>query len=84
DSGWVAVHMYKGVEYRPYFEAVEAALHDLAGNEARPHWGKLHTLTAADLKPRYPDWDHFQKVRHHLDPNGLFTSPAIDRVLGPV
>lgn len=84
DSGWVAVHMYKGVEYRPYFEAVEAAIHDLAGTEARPHWGKLHTLTAPDLKPRYPEWDQFQAVRRQLDPHGLFTSPAIDRVLGPV
>lgn len=84
DSGWVAVHMYKGVEYRPYFEAVEAAIHDLAGVEARPHWGKLHTLTAADLAPRYPEWDAFQKVRKRLDPEGVFTSPAVERVLGPV
>ena len=84
DSGWVAVHMYKGVEHRPYFEAVESAIHDLAGNDARPHWGKLHTLTAADLKPRYPEWDRFQKVRRRLDPEGVFTSSAIERVLGPV
>lgn len=84
DSGWVAVHMYKGVEHRPYFEAVESAIHDLAGTEARPHWGKLHTLTAADLAPRYPEWDRFQKLRRRLDPNGVFTSPAIERVLGPV
>ena len=84
DSGWVAVHMYKGVAYRPYFEAVEEALHDVAGNEARPHWGKLHTLTAADLGPRYPEWDKFQQVRRRLDPEGVFTSPAIERVLGPL
>jgi len=83
-SGWVAVHMYKGVEYRPYFEAVEAALYALAGDEARPHWGKLHTLTAAELKRRYPEWDSFQSVRRRLDPEGVFTSPAIERVLGPV
>ncbi|HUR49314.1 MAG TPA: D-arabinono-1,4-lactone oxidase [Acidimicrobiales bacterium] len=83
-NGWVAVHMYKGVEYRPYFEAVEAAIHDLAGNEARPHWGKLHTLTAADLKPRYPEWDAFQAVRRRLDPEGVFTSPEIARVVGSV
>ena len=84
DSGWVAVHMYKGVEHRAYFEAVEAAIHDLAGFEARPHWGKLHTLTAADLSPRYPEWERFQSVRRRLDPEGLFTSPAIERILGPV
>ena len=84
DSGWIAVHMYKGVDYRAYFETVESAIHDLAGNEARPHWGKLHTLTAADLAPRYPEWDRFQQIRRRLDPEGVFTSPAIERVLGPI
>lgn len=82
DSGWVAVHMYRGVDHRPYFEAVEQAWLDLASTEARPHWGKLHTLTAADLALRYPEWERFQAVRRRLDPGGLFTSPAIQRLLG--
>lgn len=84
DSGWVAVHMYRGMDHRPYFDAVEEAWHGLAGSGARPHWGKLHSLSAADLAPRYPEWDRFQAVRRRLDPEGLFTSPAIERLLGPV
>lgn len=84
DSGWVAVHTYRGVDHRPYFEAVEAEWLALAGVGARPHWGKLHTLTATELAPRYPEWDRFQTVRRRLDPNGAFTSPAIERLLGPV
>lgn len=50
----------------------------------RPHWGKWHTLPAAELRELYPRWDDFQAVRRDLDPDGLFGSPAIDRVLGRV
>ncbi len=84
DSGWVAVHSYRGVDHRPYFEAVEQRWLALAGSEARPHWGKLHTLSAKELTPRYPEWDRFQAVRRRLDPEGSFTSPAVERLLGPV
>ncbi|HEX3725073.1 MAG TPA: D-arabinono-1,4-lactone oxidase, partial [Pirellulales bacterium] len=26
-------------------------------HEGRPHWGKMHSLTAADLRPLYPEWE---------------------------
>jgi L-gulonolactone oxidase len=81
DSGYVAVHMFQGMEWRPYFEAVEAIMDELDG---RPHWGKRHFQTAASLCGRYPDWDRFQAVRARLDPQGLFGNAWTDRVLGPV
>ncbi len=81
ESGYVAVHMYRGMEWRPYFEAVEEIMNDLDG---RPHWGKRHFQTAATLRPRYPEWDRFQAVRARLDPSGRFGNAWIDRVLGPV
>jgi L-gulonolactone oxidase len=81
DTGYVAVHMYEGMEWRPYFEAVEAIMVELGG---RPHWGKRHFQTAATLRPRYPDWDRFQAVRARLDPRGLFGNVWTDRVLGVV
>jgi FAD-linked oxidoreductase len=81
DSGFVAVHMFEGMEWRPYFEAVEAIMDELGG---RPHWGKRHFQTAATLRPRYPEWDRFQAVRASLDPRGLFGNAWTDRVLGPV
>jgi L-gulonolactone oxidase len=81
DTGYVAVHMYEGMEWRPYFEAVEAIMVELGG---RPHWGKRHFQTAAMLRPRYPDWDRFQAVRARLDPRGLFANAWTDRVLGTV
>jgi L-gulono-1,4-lactone dehydrogenase len=81
DSGFVAVHMYRGMAWKPYFRAVEAIMDELGG---RPHWGKRHCQTAATLRPRYPDWDRFQTVRARLDPEGRFANAWTDRVLGPV
>lgn len=81
DSGYVAVHMYRGMQWRAYFEAVEQIMDSLDG---RPHWGKRHFQTAATLRGRYPDWDRFQAVRARLDPTGLFANAWTDRVLGPV
>ena len=81
DSGFVAVHMYKGMEWRPYFHAVAEIMDELDG---RPHWGKRHFHTAATLRSRYPDWDRFQAVRARLDPEGRFANAWTERVLGPV
>jgi L-gulono-1,4-lactone dehydrogenase len=81
DTGFVAVHMYNGMAWEPYFRAVAAIMDELDG---RPHWGKRHFHTAATLRPRYPDWDRFQAVRARLDPDGRFANAWTDRVLGPV
>lgn len=79
DSGFVAVHMYRGMPWEPYFRAVEEIVRELDG---RPHWGKRHFQTAASLRPLYPDWDCFQAVRRRLDPGGRFANDHIRRVLG--
>jgi L-gulonolactone oxidase len=81
DSGYVAVHMYEGMEWEPYFRGVEAIMDELGG---RPHWGKRHFQTATTLRSRYPDWDRFQAVRARLDPEGRFANSHVERVLGPV
>jgi FAD-linked oxidoreductase len=81
DSGFVAVHMYRGMAFEPYFRAVEAIMGELGG---RPHWGKRHFQTAATLRGRYPDWDRFQAVRRRLDPAGRFANDYVERVLGPL
>ena len=80
DSAYIAVHQYRGMEWRPYFEAVEAIMDDCGG---RPHWGKRHFQTAATLAPRYPAWADFQRARDTLDPGRVFANAYTDRVLGP-
>jgi L-gulono-1,4-lactone dehydrogenase len=79
DTAYVAVHQYRGMEWRPYFEAVEEIMDSYGG---RPHWGKRHFQTAATLAPRYPAWAEFQAARDELDPTRTFTNEYAERVLG--
>ncbi|MBS1882725.1 MAG: FAD-binding protein [Actinobacteria bacterium] len=79
DTAYVAVHQYRGMEWRPYFEAVESIMNDYGG---RPHWGKRHFQTAATLAPRYPRWEAFRRARDQLDPRRAFTNEYAERVLG--
>jgi FAD-linked oxidoreductase len=80
DTTYIAVHQYRGMEWRPYFEAVEAIMGDYGG---RPHWGKRHFQTAATLAPRYPAWARFQAARGELDPERVFSNEYASAVLGP-
>jgi len=80
DTIYIAVHQYRGMEWRPYFEAVESIMNEYGG---RPHWGKRHFQTAATLAERYPRWTEFQAARDELDPNRVFTNEYAERVLGP-
>jgi len=80
DTAYIAVHQYRGMEWRPYFEAVEEIMDSYGG---RPHWGKRHFQTAATLSPRYPAWQDFQRARDELDPTRTFTNEYAARVLGP-
>jgi L-gulono-1,4-lactone dehydrogenase len=76
---YIAVHIFKGMEFHPYFEGVERIMNSYGG---RPHWGKLHFQTAETLGERYPQWSRFQQVRNQLDPDRRFTNAYLDRVLG--
>jgi L-gulonolactone oxidase len=80
DSCFIAVHMARGAAFEPYFRGVEQIMTGLGG---RPHWGKMHFRTAADLAPAYPEWERFAACRARLDPEGRFANDYLDRVLGP-
>ena len=79
ESGYIAVHRYWRDPDREYFREAEAIL---AAHEGRPHWGKLHTRTADQLREVYPRFDDFLAVRDRLDPDRAFANPYLDRVLG--
>ncbi|WP_217180300.1 D-arabinono-1,4-lactone oxidase [Streptomyces sp. AC495_CC817] len=78
-SGYIAVHRYWRADPTAYFEAVEQIMLEHGG---RPHWGKLHTLTAERLRERYPRFDDFTALRDRLDPDRRFANRYLDRVLG--
>jgi FAD-linked oxidoreductase len=79
DSAYIAVHMYRRMAYREYFAAVEAIFRDFGG---RPHWGKMHMLTAAELCGLYPHWARFQAARRQLDPDGVLQNAYLNQILG--
>ncbi|MEV6213327.1 D-arabinono-1,4-lactone oxidase [Nocardia sp. NPDC051833] len=76
---YIAVHQFENMAWDNYFRAVEQIM---IGYGGRPHWGKRHFRTAADLAPEFPHWDRFAAVRDRLDPQRRFTNAYVERVLG--
>jgi FAD/FMN-containing dehydrogenase len=81
DSAYIAIHQYRGMPYRQFFDLFESITRTVDG---RPHWGKLHTLTATRLATLYPRFDDFRRIRAEVDPDGRFANPYTARVFGPV
>jgi FAD/FMN-containing dehydrogenase len=79
DSVYLAFHTYVGVEHGPYFREVERIMR---AHDGRPHWGKVHTLTAAELAPAYPRFGEFLAMRDRIDPERVFANAYLRRVLG--
>ncbi len=79
DSAVISVHMYAGMPEGEYFAGCEAIFRNHRG---RPHWGKMHSLTARELQDMYPQWSRFHAVRKQLDPHGLFMSDYLTRIFG--
>lgn len=48
---------------------------------ARPHWGKLFTITAAQLKDRYERYADFQQLLRQYDPRGKFKNEFLEQNL---
>ncbi|MBO0840548.1 MAG: FAD-binding protein [Sciscionella sp.] len=78
-TAYVAIHQFVGMPYREYFERFWAIVGAVDG---RPHWGKLHPLTADALVERYPRFIDFLRVRDTVDPHRRFGNAYLRRVLG--
>ena len=78
DSVSIAILQNHQLEYRSYFDDIEPIFRAHGG---RPHWGKKHTLTADDLKPLYPAWDKFMKIREKFDPKGIFLNEYLTKIM---
>lgn len=79
ESCYIAFHQYHRMPHERYFRACEDILAAFGG---RPHWGKMHTLDAERLRPRYARFDDFVALRDRVDPAGVFANDYLDRVLG--
>ncbi len=79
DGCSISVHQFHEMDYHNFFAAVEPIFWKYGG---RPHWGKLHSLHAAQLRSLYPRWNEFAEVRAELDPAGKFLNAHLKQVLG--
>ncbi|MEM6317812.1 MAG: D-arabinono-1,4-lactone oxidase [Bacteroidota bacterium] len=79
DSAYIACHVYKDKDHRPYFTAMEEIFRNYGG---RPHWGKMNTLTGVDVATMYPEFPTFLKHRAEQDPDNLFLTPYLHQLLG--
>lgn len=50
----------------------------LAPFGVRPHWGKLFTLSPAQLRSRYERYGDFQRLLRQYDPGGKFRNEFLD------
>jgi len=78
DSAYIAIHMYRGMPYEQYFNAMEEIFLHYDG---RPHWGKMHSLNGTQLKKLYPRWDDFIDIQSKMDPQRILLSPYMQQLL---
>ncbi|MFH8448608.1 FAD-binding protein [Streptomyces fungicidicus] len=78
----VAVHFTWVEDTRAVLPVVARVEEALAPFDPRPHWGKVFTTPAAQLRARYPRLDDFRNCVEHLDPRRKFTNAFVRDVLG--
>ena len=77
DSISISVHQYHKQDPRLIFDIVEPIFQKYKG---RPHWGKMHSMTAMQLRDLYPKWDDFLALRQQLDPERKFLNPYLEQL----
>jgi FAD/FMN-containing dehydrogenase len=75
DSMVLSISGTPGTDYWPYLRAADELL---SGFDARPHWGKLHFMTAERLAKLFPRYGDFKAMRRRFDPGGTFLNPHLE------
>ncbi len=75
----ISVHLGADDDCEALFRAAEPIL---LAHDGRPHWGKVHFRTGADLAPRYPHWDDWWRVRDTHDPDDRFLNDHLASLRG--
>jgi xylitol oxidase len=63
-------------------EAVAAVEQQLAPYDARPHWGKVFSVTPGRLAELYPRLPDFRRLVQRMDPDAKFGSDLVDGWIG--
>jgi FAD/FMN-containing dehydrogenase len=77
----ISLHQDAKLPCDAFFADCEAVFR---AHEGRPHWGKLHWRSPAELAALYPKWERFRALRAELDPAGTFANPYLRGLFGIV
>lgn len=69
DNLVVSISGQPGTDYWDYLRACDSLFAEFRG---RPHWGKLHFMTADRLERLFPRYNDFVTMRRRFDPKGTF------------
>jgi len=79
DNLVVSISGQPGADYWPYLRACDSLFAEFSG---RPHWGKLHFMTADRLARLFPRYEDFLEMRHRFDPSGVFLNDHLRPLFG--
>lgn len=71
----ISVHEDISLDDRALFEACESIFRRYNG---RPHWGKQHYQSGAELADLYPRYREWWTARDRVDPHGLFVTEYLE------
>jgi len=77
DCVYMAVHQFRGMQYKEYFDAVEKVFRKFGG---RPHFGKMNTMGYEEFRQAHPNWDAFITLRNRLDPKGIMLNDYLRKI----
>ena len=69
DNLVISISGQPGTDYWGYLRACDSLFAEFSG---RPHWGKLHFMTADRLERLFPRYQNFVELRRRFDPRGTF------------
>jgi len=75
----VSISGEPGTDYWPYLRACDDLFAEFEG---RPHWGKIHFMTAERLAGLFPRYEDFLAARTRYDPRGVFLNPHTEGLFG--
>lgn len=85
NEAWYSITLtnyQRGAARQPFYELAEFLAICMAHHfDARPHWGKLCPLPAADAVKLYPGFARFKRICEVMDPDGNFTNPWTKELL---
>ena len=77
----LAIHFTWKPDWKSVRQVLPVIEKELAPYEVRPHWGKLFSIGAAELRSRYEKMSEFKDLIKRHDPRGKFRNEFLTRSL---